>query len=95
MRKAEEIAKTSDPYKIELILGGQKTQNFFWNLLEPHVEHGVTIDVWALRAVGEHRESAHPALYDRVERMYTLAAHECGILPHQAQAVLWVNEKIN
>lgn len=80
-----------------------KTNTFFRNINEPHVNHGATVDgrhadlvVDAMRPWTMKRGIGSAGLkrggrsrYERYSDATSAAAHREGILPHQLQAVDW------
>lgn len=94
-KKIVQIEAAKDEKAVALVLAGngkfQKTVNFFWNILHPDVELGVTIDRHAITiAGGDGKKDVTPKRYTDASLKYTEVAKKLGILPHQAQAVSWV-----
>lgn len=71
------------------VLNGPKVRAFYRNIIGQH-DH-VTLDTWALRALGERGvEAPNPALRRAAELAYREVAAERGFTPAQAQAIAWV-----
>lgn len=71
------------------VLRGPKVRAFYRNIVGQH-DH-VTLDTWALRALGERGvEAPKPALRRAAEECYREVAAEYGYTPAQAQAIAWV-----
>jgi hypothetical protein len=72
-----------------------KVQAFYKNIAEPETPGPVTIDRHAKGVlyddpkIAKLKPHATRAQYDYYQLMYTKAATEVGILPHQLQAVTW------
>jgi hypothetical protein len=80
--------------------GGEKTNNFFRNLMrEVDAElgradkQGVTVDMWMMRAAGYDMDSPTQAAYRFVENETNRIAKELGWEPQQVQAAIWVAMK--
>jgi len=86
--KAVKILDCGDESELFSLLNGRKVQSFYNNILKPKKVSTVTVDVWAMRSVGLDR-APNKGLYDSVERAYTELGELLGILPHEAQAVIW------
>lgn len=92
LSKVEKILGGADP---ETVLGGQKTLNFFRNIADPEVSGPVTIDRHAHDiARGAEWGQSNRGLttqwrYDVLRDAYRDAADQCGIRPHEMQAVTW------
>lgn len=89
-------SKESDYDTIINYLGkGLKTRAFFCNIYQPKVSQKVTVDRWAHRW-GEEQgivpkgKSLTDKRYRDIENAMTIKANEIGVLPHQYQAVAWV-----
>lgn len=67
-------------------LRGEKTVNFYNNILYYSSSYAVTVDVWAFRSVGA---DPTPKNFSLVEDAYIDAAEDLGLMPHQVQAVVW------
>lgn len=74
------------------VLAGPKTRAFFANILHPRTDHNVTIDRWALRAVGEG-VATPKGLLPTIREGYKIAATVAGLRVHELQAVAWLVEK--
>jgi hypothetical protein len=72
------------------ILKGPKTKAFFHNIFHCLTDGQVTLDRWALRAVG-HSDKKTPTKGQRnaIETAYREAAAEVGLRAHEFQAVIW------
>ncbi len=80
--------------------GGEKTNNFFRNLLrviDPKMgaadKQGVTVDMWMMRAFGYNNDSPTAAQYRFVENESNKIAKDLGWEPQQVQAAIWVAMK--
>lgn len=74
------------PETILGILNGEKTVNFFINILFYKHSEEVTVDVWAYRSVGLEPKQSN---YSAVESAYKNVAEQLNLRPHQVQAVVW------
>ncbi len=74
---------------IKRILRGDKTVNFFQNILHPYTDGAVTIDRWAIRAAGFSEKGLKVADYREIKQAYLLAAKKVGVRPQELQAVIW------
>ena len=91
-RKAWQLAHGAEP--LNLIVA-DKTRNFFLNITDPADRQPVTIDghmynIWASERkplVGLRTNRAH---YACVADGVRILASECGLVPCQLQAVLWL-----
>jgi len=70
---------------------GHKVWSFFNNILNPVNDRGVTVDRHAIKAwmTDETWSCITPKRYAQIERDYQDVATSLGILPHQAQAIIW------
>lgn len=81
--------------------GGEKTNNFYRNLLrviDPQGmgaadKQGQTVDMWMMRAFGYDSDSPTAAQYRFVENESNKMAKELGWEPQQFQAAVWVAMK--
>ena len=80
------LACDGDDLTIMKILGGQKTKNFYNNILHHVTSEAVTVDVWAFRSVGLPPTTKN---FRFVEVAYRELANELKMQPHQLQAVVW------
>jgi len=71
---------------IQGILNGDKTKNFYENILYYDTSEVVTIDMWAYRSLNLKPSKKHFTL---AANAYTEAAIELNLRPHQVQAVVW------
>lgn len=69
------------------ILNSDKTVNFFKNIYNKN-DLNVTVDVWAMRAVG-YNKAITPKSYEEIATAYYNVALKHGILPKQFQAIIW------
>lgn len=80
------------------LLGTQKTYRFWHNMSYPETSSLVTVDTWAHRAwAGLDKpigSAPTPKNYEFIQADYAALAAECGILPHQAQAIVWETIRI-
>jgi hypothetical protein len=78
---------------IEGVLGGNKTRNFYLNILNPYDNHAVTIDRHAVKAArGMSKGGAvviTDAQYSIVAHAYRMEASRLGLTPCQFQAITW------
>lgn len=73
------------------VLGGPKTRAFYINVGAPDVAGPVTVDVHAFAAAAGGAASASWLRhYAAVANEYTRVAVECGEVPHEFQAIIWV-----
>ena len=81
--------------------GGEKTNNFFRNLMrviDPQgfgaaEKQGITVDMWMMRAFGYQSDAPTAAQYRFVENESNRLAKELGWEPQQFQAAVWVAMK--
>ena len=101
--KAVRIYRGEDP---ERVLGAPKTRSFANNLTYPDQETTVTMDEHMARAMlgkgkenysksteGVFNEKADGSGYTWSADLVKRLAKEKGVLPHQAQAIVWVAQK--
>ena len=102
--KAIRIYRGEDP---ERVLGAPKTRSFMNNLAYPDQATTVTMDEHMGRAVlgkstnenysksteGVFDEKAAGSGYTWAADVVKQLAHDKGVLPHQAQAIIWVQQK--
>jgi hypothetical protein len=73
-----------------------KVQSFYKNIADPETPGPVTIDrhakgiVYNDPGIAKLKPHATRVQYDAYELMYTKAASEVGMMPHQLQAVTWL-----
>lgn len=84
--RALEVLQSGDPRAAPW---GPKTWAFYHNLAFPEQTTLVTLDRWQGRLHGVPRWT--PRLYGQVSQVYQDAARLGGLLPHQLQAVLWLD----
>jgi len=96
-RKAWRLAQGEDPLSL---LRGQKTRNFYLNLIDPLDPVPVTIDGHIYNAwTGERRSLVSaatrfkPSLYEAIAQDVRLLAQERQVLPNVIQAVIWFTWK--
>lgn len=90
--KALAIAEGDDPRDI---LGGKKVRAFYECILNPQSRDFVTIDGHAKCAaynqrLGIHLVTVRPAEYQHLAEAYSTVAEEVGLIPSQAQAIIWL-----
>lgn len=86
-RKALNILKCDGSEEaIQAILNGDKTKNFFNNILNYSTSTRVTVDVWMYRLMDLKPSKKN---YSYVESTIQEAANDLNLMPHQLQAVLW------
>jgi hypothetical protein len=82
--------------EIEALLGGKKTQDFFYCIAYPNTSDRVVVDIWQERwaklnniipSVGVLTEKRYNIIGDHVRSL----ASELNIKPHQMQAKIWVD----
>ncbi len=86
-RKALLILKSDGTEEqIKQILKGEKTMNFFHNILNYQDSQVVTVDIWMYRFM-----DLKPSVknFKTTQQVIQQAANELDVLPHQLQAVLW------
>jgi len=79
----------------ESILGGRKVRSFYANIVSPTVAGTVTIDRHAVAAAWgtvhvPDKILERAGAYQRVAGAYRTAARQLELLPHQLQAIVWV-----
>lgn len=84
--KALAIMQAKDVQEVRQILGGQKTQNFYENILFPHYSYAVTVDTWMYRAAKLPPSKKN---FELIANAVTEAARQQQLMPHQYQAVVW------
>lgn len=67
----------------------RKTKAFFQNILWPSTSLAVTADRWICRALGAP-EKPSAKVYNAISDAFTRVAKARGIMPSQAQAIVWV-----
>lgn len=98
-RKAFEIMTTNNISEdnIKNILGkGLKTRSFFENIYRPDSSQSVTVDLWMIRYAQENKimplkGTLTPKRYRDIESYIQDKAQEFNVMPHQLQAITWVN----
>ena len=96
VRQAREVLEGSVDPEQHLPMD-RKTGNFFRNIVNPDDARSVTIDrhahdITVGRVLGsEDRGLQTPTRYNTFVQAHLNAAGHLGILPHQAQAIGWVN----
>lgn len=86
-RKALDILRgASNDLYITGILNGDKTCNFYRNILYYKTSQQVTVDTWAYRSVNMKPSKKN---FKVVAEAYKQAAQELQLQPHQVQAVVW------
>ena len=68
-----------------------KTRAFYCNILHPDLDTYVTIDRWIMRALGIEVQRISPRLYALGAEAIRAVARYYGVLPQQAQAIVWVS----
>jgi hypothetical protein len=82
----------------EIIGKGLKTKAFFENIYRPHNSEKVTVDLWQVRwakrlNIIPQKGSLTPKRYKIVSDAVKSEANKRGIMPHQFQALSWINER--
>lgn len=85
-KKALAILLVDTDEAIEKILNGDKTRNFYNNILYFDSSKRVTVDMWAYRSVNLEPKKK---FYRLVESAYSNVAKDLEMLPHQLQAIVW------
>ena len=86
-QKALDILNSSGSDEVVLkILSGDKTKNFYQNILYYKDSQAVTVDTWAYRSVGLKQSKKN---FRITELAYKEVAQELNLQPHQVQAVVW------
>jgi len=83
---------------IDAFWSGEKTGNFFFNLLREidtstASKQGATIDMWMMRAAEYANDAPTPTQYAFMENETNRIAQEMGWEPQQVQAAIWVAMK--
>ena len=90
-KKVQHILKTKNPYKIEQILGGKKTQNFFWNIYDPSLDYYVCFDSHMSQLISGN--SSKKVLTDKEysisKEIFIDFAFDKGFKPNALQSILW------
>jgi hypothetical protein len=86
--KARAILKTNRKSKVEGILNGTKTRNFYHNIYNPLTSQRVTVDMWAMRSI-DFTDSLTKKRYNEITKVHQDFARSKNLLPHQVQAVIW------
>jgi len=86
--------------KIKDVLGGLKTQAFFENMYRPHDSNAVTVDLWMIRWAKKlklipEKGGLTPKRYGIVAKRIEDVARKQNLLPHQYQALAWVELRGN
>jgi len=82
----------------EIIGKGLKTKAFFENIYRPHNSEKVTVDLWQVKwakrlNIIPQKGSLTPKRYKTVSDAVKSEAKKRGIMPHQFQALSWINER--
>jgi len=85
-KKALAILEASSDEEILSILNGDKTKNFFGNILYYNSSERVTVDLWAYRSVKLKPSKKN---FRITELAYKEVAQDLNLQPHQLQAVVW------
>ena len=97
--KADRIYASGDDItedEVKTIIGqGLKTRSFFENIYRPTTSTAVTVDLWQVRwAKGKRLIPARGVLtdkrYKKISESITRRAKKLGMMPHEYQAVTWV-----
>lgn len=87
-KKALQILGAKNETEVLSILNGDKTKNFFLNILKPKESRDVTIDTHMIRFFGF--KNITPKRYKQASEEIQKIADEMEIMPHQLQALIWV-----
>lgn len=99
-RKAQAILDANNDimeHEVKEILGkGLKTRAFFENIYRPNTSQAVTVDLWQIRWAKElgiipKKGVLTNKRYNDVSLAVKEYADKFGLMPHQYQAVTWVN----
>lgn len=74
---------------IERCLGGLKTVNFFWNILQPDNPNYCTVDIWMLRIFNE-RPKVTPKQYNQLKQVCVDYSKQINWVTPTTQAVAWI-----
>ena len=86
-KKALEILSCNgSDSRIMAILKGDKTKNFYQNILYYDKSDVVTVDTWAYRSVDMKPSKKN---FQVVAQVYREVAQDLNLRPHQVQAVVW------
>ena len=91
--KADRIMR-GEPW--QTVIGGRKVRSFRSNIADPTRAGAVTVDSHAIViATGEQDDRVFDAIgrYQMVAAAYRTAARLCALLPHEAQAIAWVQHR--
>ena len=96
--KAIKILELDNPTEenIKLILGkGLKTLSFFENIYRPYTSQSVTVDLWQIRwakllNIIPQQGTLTNKRYRKIEARVRKYAKKLDIMPHQFQALTWV-----
>lgn len=86
--KAWRIAQGEKPLDV---LGGRKTRAFYRNLNGNTL--AVTIDAWAMKVAGHHRNGVSDRQYRLLTAAYRAAAREAGTDPRTMQSATWISAR--
>lgn len=99
VEKCDQIKEAKNEYQVSKILNGNKISAFYLNILHPSKPTRVTIDRHALSCLlqtpsntyplGDNEYSMTANQFKQFEKIYCEVSKECGILPHQLQAITW------
>lgn len=95
LNKEKAIRILSGSYAF-IVLGGEKTLSFYWNIVEPTNMFPVTVDVHAIAITqgkplkAKSKEvSISKGQYALIAAMYREIAKELDLVPNQLQAITW------
>ena len=96
---AAKLMKATTMQEVADVMSGQKTSAFQQNLIDlfapDHADKDVaTIDLHMMRAAGFDKEAPTPTQYKWVEDLTREVAAELGWKPKEAQAAVWVAQKM-
>lgn len=72
----------------EIALGGLKTVNFYYNILNPKDNNWITIDRWILRMFNE--TAITPKKYQRLKQPFIDYSSITNMVGCQVQAICWI-----
>lgn len=98
VNKAKQILFMTSPCEesVKACLGkGLKTRSFFENIYRPETSDAVTVDLWQIRwakllNIIPQQGTLTPKRYRKIEARVLKYANKLDIMPHQFQAMTWV-----
>lgn len=94
IEKANRIIKSSSFAEISNHLGGNKTRNFFGNLMYPKDPHFVCLDRHMVKVcTGLYVDVIRGPMYNRLKSVFKDVSLHFGLLPVELQGITWLTEK--